>query len=73
MMDCNCLIWVIKQKLKHGGQIKFKKSITWFGFHATWVSPDGKEYEYTVLRPKRQKWWYIPFCYRGVIKEVKKK
>ena len=71
--QCNCLFWVWKKMFLYGGSIKFKRSKTWFGFHTVWVSPWGTEYEYTVLHPKRQKWWYIPFCYRGVIKEIKKR
>ena len=69
----NCLFWTFKKIFLYGGYIKFKRSKTWFGFHTTWMSPWGTEYEYTLLKPKKQKWWYIPFWYKGVIKEVKKK
>lgn len=72
IFECNCLVWVIKQRILHGGQINWRKSRTWSGFHTTWLSPEGKEYEYTLKIIKKQPWWYVPFCYRGVVKEVKK-
>jgi len=71
--QCNCLFWALKAWWLWGGRIKFKKSTTWFGFHVTWISQFGEEYEYTLTKPKKQKWWYVPFCYSGVIKQVKRK
>jgi hypothetical protein len=67
---CNCLVWAVWMKFRWGGTIRWYKSRTWFGFHNTWISPNGKELEYTLARPKRQPWWYIPICYRGVVKEL---
>lgn len=73
LFECNCLIWVIKQRITQGGKILWKKSRTWWGFHTTWQSPQGDEYEYTLKVIKKHPWWYVPFCYHGVVKKVKKK
>ena len=67
---CNCLIWAVYMRLFHGGQIRWYKSRTWLGFHTTWVSNIGTEWEYTLVKPKRQPWWYIPLCYKGRVKEL---
>ncbi len=67
---CNCLFWCIAMKLRWGGKINWKKSRTWIGFHTTWTNPMGREWEYTLERVKIHPWWYIPMCYRGVIKRV---
>ncbi len=68
---CNCLVWALWMKFRWGGQICWRKSRTWFGFHNTWISPhNGTEWEYTLAVPKKQPWWYIPFCYKGVVKQV---
>ena len=67
----NCFFWAFKKVFLYGGRVKIKKSRTWIGFHSTWVSPWGKEYEYTLPHAKKQPWWYVPFVYPGVIKEVK--
>ena len=69
-MWCNCIFYVVWMRLNFGGQIRWHRSRTWSGFHATWVDPNGIEWEYTLAKPRKQPWWYIPFCYQGVIKEV---
>jgi hypothetical protein len=68
-MWSNCLIWAIKQKVKHGGRIKWYKSKFWKGFHTTWVDKEGVEWEYTTAKIKRP-WWYIPIFYKGVIRKI---
>lgn len=70
-MCSNCLIWVIWMKFRWGGKIKWHKSKTWFGFHNSWISPNGSEWEYTLYKPKIQPWWYIPLCYNGTVKRIK--
>ena len=67
---CNCLVWAVYMRLFHGGKIRWHKSRTWFGFHTTWISNLGNEWEYTLAKPKRQPWWYVPLCYRGRVKEL---
>lgn len=67
----NCLIWVLWMRLRWGGKILYKKSKTWSGFHTTWVSPNGSEWEYTLLKPTIHPWYYIPLLYKGVVKRVK--
>jgi hypothetical protein len=67
---CNCLFFALWMRFRWGGTIRWHRSRTWLGFHNTWVSPNGKVLEYTLVRPKRQPWWYIPICYRGVVKEL---
>ena len=57
-------------KLRWGGKINFKKSRTWSGFHSTWTNPNGIEWEYTLEKPVMYAWYYIPLCYKGVIKRV---
>jgi hypothetical protein len=57
-------------RFRWGGKIRWQKSRTWIGFHNTWISPGGKEWEFTLQRPKKHPWYYIPFCYKGVIKKV---
>ncbi len=67
---CNCLVYVVWMKFRWGGKILIKKSRTWFGFHTTWVSPNGTEWEYTLAKPKKQPWYYVPVCYKGIVKRV---
>lgn len=69
---CNCLFWALWMRIRWGGSIRWIKSRTWFGFHNIWISPNGTEWEYTLLKPVKHSWWYIPFCYTGVIKQIKK-
>lgn len=69
---CNCLFWVLYKKITQGGVINYYKSKTWKGFHATWSDANGQEWEYTLKKIKKQPWWYIPFCYEGIVKKVKK-
>lgn len=70
-MKSNCLIWVLEQKWKYGGQIRWHKAKTWAGFHTTWVHPEGhSEWEFTLKKPVKGPWWYIPIWYEGVIKQV---
>jgi hypothetical protein len=68
---CNCLVWVLYMKLRWGGKITWKKSRTWIGFHNTWISPNGSEWEYTLEKPKKHPWYYVPLCYSGIVKRVK--
>ena len=70
MPFCNCLVWVLFKRITSGGSIRFKKSRTWFGFHSTWIDNDGVEWEYTLEKPVKHPWWYIPFCYKGIVKRV---
>ena len=70
MAVCNCLFWALLKVLTEGGKIHFSKSRTWFGFHVTWIDRAGIEWEYTLEKPVKHKWWYIPFCYKGVVKRV---
>lgn len=71
MKYCNCLTFAIKKYFKYGGRIRFSKSKTWFGFHVTYIDPLGKEWEYTLIQPKKHPYWYIPMCYKGIVKRVK--
>jgi hypothetical protein len=57
-------------KFRWGGKINWHKSRTWVGFHNTWTSPNGSTWEYTLEKPKKHSWWYIPLCYTGVLKKV---
>ncbi len=57
-------------RFRWGGRLRWHKSRTWAGFHNTWISPKGIEWEYTLAKPRKQPWWYIPFCYRGVVKKL---
>ena len=68
----NCLIWVVKQRITVGGRITWRKSKTWWGWHNTWIDPNGDEWEFTLVKPKRQPWWYIPIWYTGEVKKIKK-
>ena len=36
-----------------GGTVKWYKSAIWYGYHCTWVSTEGEEWEYTL--PKMRK------------------
>ena len=65
----NCLVWVVRQRLYHGGRINWHKSDTWWGFHNSWTDQDGVTWEFTVPLPRRQPWWYIPFWYRGRVRK----
>jgi hypothetical protein len=65
----NCLFWAGYQWVKYGGELKFEKSKTWFGFHCYWISPYGERYDFTLKRKKKQPWWYIPFIFKGVVKK----
>jgi hypothetical protein len=67
---CNCLVWALWMKFRWGGKIQWHKSRTWIGFHNTWISPNGSMWEYTLEKPKKQPWWYIPLCYKGVLKRL---
>ena len=58
-------------KLTNGGRIKWSKSRTWFGFHTTWIDNTGIEWEYTLNKPKKHPWWYIPIFYTGTVKRRK--
>jgi len=67
---CNCLVYVLWMRFRWGGKIHFHKSRTWAGFHVIWTSPNGSQWEYTLAKPKRQPWWYVPLCYKGVVKRI---
>ena len=67
---CNCLVYAVWMRIRWGGRLHFMRSRTWRGFHVSWIRPDGREFEYTLKRPKKQPWWYIPICYQGVVKEL---
>lgn len=67
---CNCLIFALWMRFRWGGRVQWHRSRTWLGFHTTWKSPNGRVLEYTLARPKKQPWWYIPICYRGRVKEL---
>jgi hypothetical protein len=60
---CNCLIFALWMRFRWGGRVQWHRSRTWLGFHTTWKSPNGRVLEYTLARPKKQPWWYIPICY----------
>lgn len=71
MIECsNCLLWCLIMKLRWGGRINYSKSRTWIGFHSTWTSPKGNTWEYTLTKPKKQAWYYIPLCYKGKVRRV---
>ena len=64
----NCYFWTLENIITHGGYVRWYRSLTWFGFHCTWVAPDGVEWEYTMPRMGRKPWWYIPLIYSGKVK-----
>jgi len=72
-LPSNCYFWCGYMYLKYGGTIKFYKSLTWAGYHTTWIAPDGVEWEYTVRRMRKVPWYHIPIIYYGVIRKVKPK
>lgn len=71
-MKSNCYIWCIQQRIKHGGKINFRRTITWVGPHTTWTDNDGQEWEFTFRFARRKPWWYIPIWYNGVVKKIDK-
>ena len=64
----NCLFWALYRRIRYGGTLRWSKSVTWWGFHVTWVDPVTlQEWEYTVLDRSVRAWYYTPILYRGVV------
>ena len=70
-LPSNCYFWCAYKYMRYGGTIKFYKSLTWAGYHTTWVDPEGVEWEYTMRRMRKVAWWVIPIVYFGVVREFK--
>lgn len=69
-MYSNCILFAYYRRVTQGGRVQWSKSRTWKGFHTTWVDKNNCEWEFTLDKPKKQPWWYIPLLYKGVVKKV---
>ena len=63
----NCYFWTLEKLITQGGAVKWYKSAIWFGYHCTWVSPDGVEWEYTLPKMKRTSLWKVMW-YHGTVR-----
>lgn len=64
----NCYFWTLEQLIAKGGTVKWYKSAIWYGYHCTWVTPDGIEWEYTLPKMKKTSLWKVMW-YDGQIRE----
>ena len=64
----NCYFWTLEKLIREGGTVKWYKSAIWYGYHFTWMSPLGEEWEYTLPKMKKTSLWKVMW-YNGTVRK----
>ena len=64
----NCYFSTLEKLITQGGSVNWYKSAIWYGYHCTWVSPTGEEWEYTLPKMSKTTLWKVMW-YTGKIKK----
>tara|TARA_B100000212_G_C27300089_1_gene501115 strand:+ start:140 stop:478 length:339 start_codon:yes stop_codon:yes gene_type:complete len=64
----NCYFWTLEKLITEGGKVKWYKSHLWYGYHCTWVSPLGEEWEYTLPKMRKTSLWKVMW-YNGNVRK----
>ena len=61
-------MWTLEKLITEGGKVKWYKSHLWYGYHCTWVSPLGEEWEYTLPKMRKTSLWKVMW-YNGNVRK----
>lgn len=64
----NCYFWTLEKLISKGGSVKWYKSAIWYGYHCTWISPRGDEWEYTLPKLRKTTVFGVMWYY-GIIRK----
>lgn len=67
----NCYFWTLEKILRYGGSVKWYKSKLWYGYHCTWLAPNGDEVEYNLPKMRKTNLFGV-LWYDGVVKVRKR-